>query len=53
MSKKVKFPYDYKTVPLTSVKGSATFIGKPSPELLEVVNKMAEIAFKNLEKKKL
>lgn len=50
--KKVKHPYDYVSVPLTSVKGSATFTGNPSPELLEAVNQMAELAFKTLKKKK-
>jgi hypothetical protein len=50
--KKVKYPYDYVSVPLTSVKGSATFTGKPSPEQIEAVNQMAAFAFKNCKKKK-
>ncbi len=52
MRKKAKFPYDYLSVPLTSVSGSATFTGNPSSELLEAVNKMAELAFSKLKNKK-
>lgn len=51
MKKKVKFPYDYRTVPLKNIKGSATFIGEPSPELLEAVNKVADIAFTKIKNK--
>ena len=48
---KSKHPYNYKTVFLTSVKGSATFTKKPSKELLEAVNQMAKLAFEKLKNK--
>jgi hypothetical protein len=50
--KKAKYPYDYRSIALTSAQGSATFIGKPTPEQIEVVNKMAELAYKKLKKHK-
>lgn len=50
--KKAKFPYDYKSVALSKAKGSATFIGEPTPELLEAINRMAEIASKKILKDK-
>lgn len=49
--KKEKFPYDYKSYSLTSVNGSATFIGKPSRKLLQAVNKLAELAYKEIKTK--
>lgn len=48
---KDKLPYNYKSVPLKSVKGSATFVGKPTEKQIEAVNKMAKLAFKQLKKK--
>lgn len=50
--KKVKFPYDYHSVALTSVpNGAATFTGKPTKEDIEAVNAMAALAFKTIKKK--
>jgi len=49
---KTKHPYNYRSVPLTSVTGSATFTGKPSKKLLKAVNKMAELALKQIKTKK-
>lgn len=43
-----EFPYDYKSIPLKNVQGSATYEGNPSPELVDAVNAMAELAFKNV-----
>lgn len=48
--KEEEYPYNYLSIALTSVKGSATFTGKPSKEMLEAVNKMAELAFNKLKK---
>ncbi len=42
--------FDRHTIALTSVKGSAAFIGKPDAESIKAVNQMAEIAFKKLKK---
>lgn len=52
MEQKIKHPYNYRSVALTSVKGSATFTGKPSKKQLEAVNLLAELAMKELENKK-
>lgn len=43
-----EFPYDYRTIALSTVRGSATFIGEPSPELVEAVNRMAKIALNQI-----
>lgn len=51
MPKKIKFPYSYNSYRLQRVNGHATFTGKPSKKLLDAVNKMAELAAKNLTKK--
>jgi hypothetical protein len=51
--RKSKFPYDYKTFALKGVNGSATFIGTPSKEQMEAVNKLAQLAFEKLKKSKL
>jgi hypothetical protein len=48
MNKNKKFPYDYKSYALKSGKGSATFIGTPTPEMIEAVNALAEAAAKML-----
>lgn len=51
MAKKIKFPYDYKSYCLQRVNGHATFTGKPSKKLLAAINKMAELALKNIKPK--
>jgi hypothetical protein len=38
------------TVSLKNIPGSATFCGMPDKKLLDAVNAMAELAFKNLKK---
>jgi hypothetical protein len=44
MKKKAKFPYGYKTIPLRSGNGYATITGKSSKELIDAVNRVAELA---------
>lgn len=45
-----KHPYDYQSIPLKNVQGSATYTGEPSEELIDAVNQMAETAFTKLKK---
>ena len=35
-------------IPLKNIEGNIILTGKPSPELIKVLNEMAELAFKNL-----
>lgn len=50
MPRKHKFPYDYRTIPLQNVNGSATFIGSPSRDMIDLVTKVAELAYKTIRK---
>lgn len=45
-----KIENDKFSIPLQNHKGRATFIGEPSLEEIDAVNKLADLAFKNLKK---
>lgn len=40
--------FDRHSIPLQNVPGHATFIGNPDAEIIEAVNKMAELADKTV-----
>ena len=42
--------FDRHSIALNNVPGHATFVGNPSKESIEAVNKLAEIAYKTLKK---
>lgn len=44
--------FDRTSLPLKNIPGSATYVGKPDQETIDAVNKMAELAFKNLKANK-
>jgi hypothetical protein len=44
--------FDRTTIYLKNINGSATFVGKPLQEVVDAVNKVAELAYNNCTKPK-